>query len=554
MPVNGGGCRLGGTIARRNDARREIAQDGRVERACGPRTRNALAPRDSMTEHRGGLARPSRRSRMNARFALPLVASLVCALTPAPDAYAQNFEPDPVPGIVERLNRYFHAHEADGVCLDSRYDLAPTEVIRLSVVSQLLGYEELYRVTPDPELARDIRERADYLLAHFDEIRSFTSFDGMLGYALLEAYDVTRDPRHFDHGRIVAQQLRSLPYGESILNGGLMSALALAKYHRLTGDPSYEAKTREIIGSEIGFQNADGSFPHWCPGSEDIHYTAWMTQEFILLDRLLPDPRIGPMVAGMLAFLESRTDDRGVSLYEAPCDEYPGCVRYYWSVASGCGIDYDTRAFTNEVGYTALLFGRFASPAYPRVARFLASLERGGAFADKWDFLPPPSDPYYPWTIADTSVVNMSVLFWSLAALVALRDDPLALDVHDREPGANDPPAARGPERTPGPLPPAREPSGGGDGPPKLAAIPLADGRVALRFVTAAPGRVRLVVHDAAGRRLGVAFDGDLPAGRHETAWDGRDRGGRPLPAGVYFARAEVPAGLPPVRFALVGR
>ena len=31
--------------------------------------------------------------------------------------------------------------------------------------------------------------------------------------------------------------------------------------------------------------------------------------------------------------------------------------------------------------------------------------------------------------------------------------------------------------------------------------------------------------------------DGPLPAGEHETAWDGRDAGGRAVPGGVYFAR-----------------
>jgi len=48
-------------------------------------------------------------------------------------------------------------------------------------------------------------------------------------------------------------------------------------------------------------------------------------------------------------------------------------------------------------------------------------------------------------------------------------------------------------------------------------------------------GRVRLAILDATGRQVRVLRDGDLPAGSHAVAWDGRDDSGAPLPSGLYF-------------------
>jgi hypothetical protein len=47
--------------------------------------------------------------------------------------------------------------------------------------------------------------------------------------------------------------------------------------------------------------------------------------------------------------------------------------------------------------------------------------------------------------------------------------------------------------------------------------------------------RVRLDVCDASGRRVRSLVRGEVPAGRHVIAWDGRDPHGRPVESGVYF-------------------
>jgi hypothetical protein len=60
-------------------------------------------------------------------------------------------------------------------------------------------------------------------------------------------------------------------------------------------------------------------------------------------------------------------------------------------------------------------------------------------------------------------------------------------------------------------------------------------GKLSYRLATA--GRVRLALHDVSGRVIRVLDDGERGAGDHRVSWDGRDADGRPVTAGVYFAR-----------------
>ena len=72
-----------------------------------------------------------------------------------------------------------------------------------------------------------------------------------------------------------------------------------------------------------------------------------------------------------------------------------------------------------------LLFDHQRSPRYAPTLGFLLSLERGGTFPDLYGYHPPPTDPEYPWTSADTSVVNTSIIYWALATAMAERVPPL---------------------------------------------------------------------------------------------------------------------------------
>jgi alpha-amylase len=62
---------------------------------------------------------------------------------------------------------------------------------------------------------------------------------------------------------------------------------------------------------------------------------------------------------------------------------------------------------------------------------------------------------------------------------------------------------------------------------------------VSIRFALAAPGPVRVVVFDAAGRQVAVLQDGPREAGEHAVTWNGRDGRGRPAAAGAYLVRIE---------------
>ena len=53
----------------------------------------------------------------------------------------------------------------------------------------------------------------------------------------------------------------------------------------------------------------------------------------------------------------------------------------------------------------------------------------------------------------------------------------------------------------------------------------------------AAAGRVQLALYDARGRLVVELASENLPAGRHEVPWYGRDRAGRGVASGTYYCR-----------------
>lgn len=63
--------------------------------------------------------------------------------------------------------------------------------------------------------------------------------------------------------------------------------------------------------------------------------------------------------------------------------------------------------------------------------------------------------------------------------------------------------------------------------------------RIAFRLPRATD--VRLTVHDATGRLVGLLARGPRAAGSHLVPWDGTDGAGRTLPSGIYFVHLETP-------------
>ena len=64
--------------------------------------------------------------------------------------------------------------------------------------------------------------------------------------------------------------------------------------------------------------------------------------------------------------------------------------------------------------------------------------------------------------------------------------------------------------------------------------------RTTVSLTLARRGAVTLQVFDVRGRLVRTLHRGDLDAGPHELAWDGRDDGGATLASGVYLVRAEL--------------
>ncbi len=83
-----------------------------------------------------------------------------------------------------------------------------------------------------------------------------------------------------------------------------------------------------------------------------------------------------------------------------------------------------------------------------------------------------------------------------------------------------------------------------GSGPPRALALsppapnPLRTSAT-LRLALPRAARVRLAVFDQQGRAVRTLTAGDLPAGEHAIAWDGRGTDGRAVASALYFVRLE---------------
>lgn len=76
--------------------------------------------------------------------------------------------------------------------------------------------------------------------------------------------------------------------------------------------------------------------------------------------------------------------------------------------------------------------------------------------------------------------------------------------------------------------------------------------RTSIRFAVPRPGPATLSLLDLRGRLVRRLADGDLAAGQHTRVWDGTDRHGRPVSAGVYLLQLRTSGGVATGRLALV--
>jgi hypothetical protein len=68
-------------------------------------------------------------------------------------------------------------------------------------------------------------------------------------------------------------------------------------------------------------------------------------------------------------------------------------------------------------------------------------------------------------------------------------------------------------------------------------------GTTAIEYTVSRPAALQLRIRDVTGRVVRTIEARPATAGVHQASWDGRDQGGRTLPAGIYFYRAEDAAG-----------
>lgn len=75
------------------------------------------------------------------------------------------------------------------------------------------------------------------------------------------------------------------------------------------------------------------------------------------------------------------------------------------------------------------------------------------------------------------------------------------------------------------------------------AAIPLKTwpnpfkDEISIAFDLAAKGPAQMEIYNIRGQKLKTLLDGDLPAGKHQIKWDGRDNRGRSVTSGIYFVK-----------------
>ena len=74
----------------------------------------------------------------------------------------------------------------------------------------------------------------------------------------------------------------------------------------------------------------------------------------------------------------------------------------------------------------------------------------------------------------------------------------------------------------------------------------------AIRYAGREGARLEVAVYDVHGRRVRALFEGHVPAGPHDFAWNGRDDSGRRVAAGVYLCRFRMDDGVRTKRLVLV--
>ncbi|MEK7637477.1 MAG: hypothetical protein AAB402_03805 [Patescibacteria group bacterium] len=291
---------------------------------------------------------------------------------------------------------------------DPRWPGTPTgEVLRLNVVSQALGYLNLYRATRLTAYKQEAVGRLNYVLSLGDQALGYGPRDGMTGYMFLDAWKLTGDARYKTAGLHVADTCLTNRDYDMQMNGGLMCSLNLGLAYQITGNTVYRDMSRTVVQRTAPKQFPDGAFPHEPSqaSGENTSYTAWMSTELFHLRQLDPqDPNLDFLLAKNINFLVKRVNSDGTLNYQ---DAYG---TYYADPGNA-----DSRYWTNELGVVS--YDLYAGSRKTEAGKVLSFLfkqrmigEDYGGYPDKYAGV----DPTNIWTTGRPSVLRTSLIFWYL--------------------------------------------------------------------------------------------------------------------------------------------
>lgn len=316
-----------------------------------------------------------------------------------------------LPQEIARTDRFLREHRYGlPFALDPRPLDYPLEVLRLNVMSQALGYLNLYRTGRQAAYRQEAMARIEYLLALGEAALGNGPRDGMYGYLMLEAYEAFGDERLLLAGRRAAARCANTAPEDLIMNGGLMCALNHAALARIDGNAFSNAVADEILERTSSKQFEDGAFPHLPvrEAGKNTNYTAWMATELLLIRDLRPQSELAEyLLLASLEFLRERTLPSGEIEWADSTTNY----------ASDPG-NGDSRGWTSELASIALdlaLGGRRHEAALVLQHLFALRMkaEALGGYPDKYAFIHPEN----PWETGRPSITRTSLIFWYLTLI-----------------------------------------------------------------------------------------------------------------------------------------
>jgi hypothetical protein len=314
---------------------------------------------------------------------------------------------------IKNTHTYLSTHKNGLAYTPETRDLTPvSEVVRLTIDTQALGYLNLYEITNDQQYLTEATTRLDAIVAMGTSALAWNTFDGQVGYSMLTGYSLTGNTAYRDYAMNFVN-MRCLAYPDRQMNWGYMCAMFLGKAYQITGDATYLNAARQITSRTSNKQFPDGAWPHQATltAGENTSYSSWLMYEMITYRQYDPqNPDLDYAILQTANFLERRVNADGTLNYSDANGSY---------AEDPTGAD--SRGWLSDlvsVAYNLRATGK--SEKAEKVLNYLFSLELSGdligSYPDKWDYI----DPTNSWMTGSPSVVRTSLIFWFLTSIAKL--------------------------------------------------------------------------------------------------------------------------------------